>query len=44
MEEKMQQMEEMRNSILTQVLDQQARARCKEKFPLISNQQIVDQS
>lgn len=29
MEEKIQQMEDMRNSILTQVLDQSARARCE---------------
>lgn len=29
MEEKIQQMEDMRNSILSQVLDQSARARCK---------------
>lgn len=29
MEEKMHQMEDMKNSILTQVLSQSARARCK---------------
>ena len=29
MQEKQQQMEDMRHSILTQVLDQAARARCK---------------
>lgn len=34
MEERMQQMEEMKHAILTQVLDQSARARCK--FTLLS--------
>lgn len=45
MEERMQQMEEMKHVILTQVLDQSARARCKfillSKYSIINDNNIV---